>query len=67
VRDARRADDDIAGAAFDGLVADPDQDMALQDEASICPYPDPARQITTCPGSTKGPRFGMCCGTRGDG
>jgi hypothetical protein len=35
VRDAGRADDDVAGPALDGLIADPDKDVAFQDDESL--------------------------------
>src|SRR6266516_3100111 len=35
VRDAGRADDDVSGTAFEALVADPDQDAALQDDEGL--------------------------------
>src|SRR5215471_13483703 len=35
VRGAGRADDDVPGAAFEALVADPDQDAALQDDEGL--------------------------------
>ncbi len=35
MRDAGRADDDVAGPAFDRFLADPDQDAALQDDEGL--------------------------------
>ena len=35
VRDAGRADDDVSGTAVEALVADPDQDAALQDDEGL--------------------------------
>src|SRR5215470_17093602 len=35
VRGAGRADDDVPGATFEALVADPDQDVALQDDEGL--------------------------------
>src|SRR5215468_891744 len=35
VRGAGRADDDVAGAALEALVADPDQDVSLQDDEGL--------------------------------
>jgi hypothetical protein len=35
VRDTGRTDDDVAGPAIDGFVADPDLDMALEDDEGL--------------------------------
>jgi len=35
MRDAGRADDDVAGPAFGRFLADPDQDAALQDDEAL--------------------------------